>query len=99
MRLFNVKLQLPAGGGAGTGVSQSTSDMQDKWVQFSTVFAGSCNIEVSLDSGVTFFAVITGITGPTIVQLPQACTHARLRVVTFTSGVVTAWIAGYYGEG
>lgn len=92
--LFSLPLNFPATA-PNYGTVQRVSDIQNKWVQI-TAFAGSLNIEISLDNGSHYWPIVTGVTAPGLYEIPQPATHLRLRVLSGPGATPTGVVAGVY---
>jgi hypothetical protein len=93
MRLDTLTLAVPSA--VGNGVAQSVRDLREKYVQVDGVFAGSLDIEVSLNGGNTFAKSAVALTAPGIRSIPEPATHVRVVMTALTSGAATAVITGF----
>ena len=94
MRSYFRDLDVPAVANTN-GDAVQVKDYRDKTIQVHGTFSAGLEIQVSLDGGTTFVPVVTGITAPGIHQVPQTCTHLRVRNVTFVSGVPHAVLGAF----
>jgi hypothetical protein len=90
-------LQIPAT--VTAGATQTCRDLREKYIQIFGTFSATLSIEVSLNGGADFFAVLTGLTAPGLHPIPYPATHVRVRTTTFGSGVPAAVIAGFDDNG
>lgn len=80
------------------GDSVACADYLYKTVQLLGAFTGSVDIEASLNKGVTWGKVQTGITAPGVYAVAPTCTNLRLRVTALTAGTPTAMFGGFDGR-
>jgi hypothetical protein len=94
MRSYFRDLEVPAVAGANGG-SVSVRDYRDKTVQILGTFSATLDVQVSLDGGNNYVSVAAALTAPGVHQIPQTCTHIRVRTVAFVSGVPAAVLGAF----
>lgn len=83
----------------GAGTPQACRDLRDKAIQIAPAFTGNLNIEVSLDNGAHFFAIITGLTAPGLTAIPWPATHVRVNTISLTGTAPNVILAGMDDNG
>lgn len=78
----------------GTGKAENVFRLRDKTVQISGAFAGSLQLEGSID-GEDFEVIGAPLTGPGFVLLPMAIAFLRVHTLELTSGVPRAVASGF----
>ena len=79
---------------AGTGKAEQVFRWRDKTVQISGPFAGSLQLEGSID-GEDFEPIGAALTGPGFVLVPEAVAFLRVHTIELTSGIPKALASGF----
>jgi hypothetical protein len=87
-------LPLPVAEAGKSGAAVNVFRLRDKTVQVSGPFAGSLQLEGSLD-GDAFAAIGAPLTAPGFVLVPMTVSLIRMRTGELTSAPPTAAIAGF----
>jgi len=88
------RLALEVPGSAGTGKAENVFRLRDKTVQISGAFAGSLQLEGSID-GEDFAPIGARVTEPGFVLVPMAVTFLRIHTLELTSGAPKATASGF----
>jgi hypothetical protein len=78
----------------GIGKAENVFRLRDKTVQFSGPFAGSLQLEGSID-GEDFELIGAPLTGPGFVLVPMAVAFLRVHTIELTSGIPKAVASGF----
>jgi hypothetical protein len=87
-----IPLEVPAN--AATGKAENVFRLRDKTVQISGPFAGSLQLEGSID-GEDFELIGAPLTGPGFVLVPMAVAFLRVHTLELTSGIPKAVASGF----
>ena len=85
-------LEVPAA--PGTGKAENVFRLRDKTVQVSGPFAGSLQLEGSID-GEDFEPIGAPLSGPGFVLVPEAVAFLRIHTIELTSGIPKALASGF----
>lgn len=97
MRHHSLPLNAPVTVSIGT--AQLVRDLQEKWVQVGGTFVATMNLQVSLDNGVNWFSIATGLNAAGLTQVLHPATHVRVQTTAFTSGTPQVTLAGFDANG
>jgi len=88
------RIPLEAPLGAGVGRAVNVFRFRDKTVQVTGLFAGSVQLEGSLD-GIDYAAIGAPVTAPSLLAVPFTIEFLRVRVTALTSGAIKVTAAGF----